>query len=119
MRLLLDAHISGRAVGKELAEHGHDVRAMDSEIELEGLPDSEVLELALSEGRVLVSANVKDFDPLLTEWAGEGRSHAGMILVPPSVRNEAFGALVTGIEDVLESAGQEHWIDRVEWLRKR
>lgn len=40
MRLLLDAHISGRA----LAEAGHDVRAMDSEQQLEGLLDRDVLE---------------------------------------------------------------------------
>lgn len=118
MRLLLDAHISGRVVGKALAENGHDVRAMDSEIELEGLPDPEVLEFAVSEGRVLVSANVKDFDPLLTQWAGEGRLHAGMMLVPPSVRNEAFGVLIAGIEETLKDADQEGWIDRVEWLKK-
>lgn len=118
MRLLLDAHVSGRAVGKALAENGHDVRAIDSEIELEGLPDEEVLELAFSEGRVLVSANVKDFDPLLTQWAGEGRSHAGMILVPTSVRNEDFGTLISGIEGTLEDVDQEGWINRVEWLRK-
>jgi len=31
MRLLLDAHISGRTVGKALTEGGHDVRALDSE----------------------------------------------------------------------------------------
>lgn len=43
MRLLLDAHISGRMVGKALIEGGHDVRALDSEIEFEGLPDPEVL----------------------------------------------------------------------------
>jgi hypothetical protein len=30
MRLLLDAHISGRAVGRALAEAGHDVRTLDS-----------------------------------------------------------------------------------------
>lgn len=118
MKILLDALISGRAVGTALAENGHEARAMDSEADLEGLPDEAVLELASSEGRVLVSANVKDFDPLLTQWAGEGRSHAGVILVPPSVRNEAFGALIAGIEDALEGTCQEDWIDRVEWLKK-
>lgn len=92
---------------------------MDSERDLEGLPDEEVLKLSASEGRVLVTANVKDFDPLLTQWAGEGRSHAGVILVPPSVRNEAFGALISGIETILEAADQEQWTNRVEWLKKR
>ena len=67
MRILLDAHISGRTEGKALAENGHEVRALDSEIELEGLPDPEVLELAASEGRILVTANIRDFEPLLRE----------------------------------------------------
>jgi hypothetical protein len=118
MRLLLDAHVSGRTVGKALIEGGHDVRALDSEIELEGLPDPQVLALAAAEGRVLVTANIRDFEPLLREWAGATRSHAGVILVPPSVRNQAFGVLISGVEETLAGTGQEDWIDRVEWLRR-
>jgi predicted nuclease of predicted toxin-antitoxin system len=118
MRLLLDAHISGRVVGKALSETGHDVRALDSEADLEGLADPEVLALAASEGRVLVSANIRDFEPLLAQWTGEGRSHAGVILVPASVRNEAFGVLISGIEKTIAMVDREPWIDRVEWLRK-
>jgi len=118
MRFLLDAHISGRTVGKALTEGGYDVRAIDSEIELEGLPDPKVLELAATEGRILVTANIRDFEPLLREWAGEGRSHSGVILVPPSVKNEAFGILISGVQKTLADINQEGWIDRVEWLRR-
>ena len=118
MRILLDAHISGRTVGKALMKGGHDVRALDSEIELEGLSDPEVLELAATEGRVLVTANIRDFEPLLREWAGESRPHAGVILVPSSVRNEAFGVLISGVEETLAGIRQEEWIDRIEWLRR-
>lgn len=118
MRILLDAHISGRTVGKALIEGGHDVRALDSEIELEGLSDPEVLELAAAEGRVLVTANIRDFEPLLREWAGERRTHAGVILVPSSVRNEAFGVLISGVGKTLADTTQDQWVDRVEWLRR-
>jgi predicted nuclease of predicted toxin-antitoxin system len=118
MKILLEAHISGRTVGKALIEGGHDVRALDSEPELEGLSDPEVLKLATAEGRVLVTANIRDFEPLLREWAGQSRSHAGVILVPPSVRNEAFGILISGMEETLAETGQEDWVDRVEWLRR-
>jgi len=118
MRILLDAHISGRTVGRALAKSGHDVRTLDSESALEGLGDPEVLELATAEDRVLVTANIRDFEPLLREWVGEGRSHAGMILVPSSVRNEAFAALISGIEKTLADTEQAEWVDRVEWLRK-
>ena len=115
---MLDAHISGRAVGRALTESGHEVRALDSEIELEGLSDPEVLELAATERRVLVTANIRDFEPLLRQWAGEDRSHAGVILVPASVKNEAFGVLISGIQNTLADITQEGWIDRVEWLRR-
>lgn len=118
MRLLLDAHVSGKTVGRALARGGHNVRALDSEIELEALADPEVLELAAGEGRVLVTANIRDFEPLLREWAGEGKSHAGVILIPPSVRNEAFGVLISGIEETINNADQDGWPNRVAWLRK-
>ena len=118
MRILLNAHISGRTVGKALIEGGHDVRALDSEMELEGLSDPEVLELAATEGRVLVTANIRNFEPILREWAGESRSHAGLILVPSSVRNESFGVLISGVEETLMNTRQAGWVDRVEWLRK-
>ena len=118
MRILLDAHISGRTVGKALTENGHNVRAIDSEPELEGLSDPEVLELATAEGRILVTANIRDFEPLLREWAGESHSHTGVILVPSSVRNEAFSALISGVEETLADTGQEDWIDRAAWLQR-
>ncbi|MCA1717605.1 MAG: DUF5615 family PIN-like protein [Actinobacteria bacterium] len=118
MRLLLDAHISGRTVGRALVEGGQDVRALDSEVEFEGLSDPEVLELAAAEGRVLVTANIRDFEPLLREWAGESRSHTGVILVPSSVRNEAFGVLISGVEKTIADTTQEEWVNRVEWLRR-
>jgi hypothetical protein len=118
MRILLDAHISGRTVGKALTEGGHDVLALDSEIELEGLSDPEVLGLAAAEGRGLVTANIRDFEPILREWGGESRSHAGVILVPSSVRNEAFGVLIWGVEETIADTGQEEWVDRVEWIRR-
>lgn len=118
MRILLDAHISGRTVGKALTEDGHDVRALDSEIELEGLSDPEVLGLAAAESRVLVTANIRDFEPLLREWAGESRTHPGVILIPSSVRNEDFGVLISGVRKTIADTTQETWVNRVEWLRR-
>ncbi len=76
----------GRLTSQTL-EGGHDVQALDSEVELEGLSDPEVLELAAIEGRVLVTANRRDFESLLREWTGENRSRAGVILEPISVRS--------------------------------
>ena len=55
----------------------------------------------------MVTANIRDFEPILREWAGESRSHAGVILVPSSVRKEAFGVLISGVEETLVDGRQE------------
>lgn len=74
--------------------------------------------MAAAEGRVLVTANIRDFEPLLREWAGEGRSQSGVILVPSTVRNEAFSVLISGIQRTLAGAEQAAWADRVAWLQR-
>ena len=94
------------------------MRALDSEAELEGLTGPELQELPVAKRRVLVTANIRAIEPLLREWAGASRSHAGVMLVPPSVRKEAFRVLISGVEETLADIGQEEWVDRLAWLRK-
>jgi hypothetical protein len=111
MRLLLDAHVSGPSVGGPLRERGHDVRALDQEPEHEGLDDEEVLGLASEDGRILVTHNVTDFPEILRDWAAEGRSHAGVILVY-GIKHSEFGLLLRGIERWLElRSTQGEWLD--------
>ena len=111
MRLLLDAHISGRSVGGPLRDNGHDVRTLDQEPELEGLDDEDVLALAVEDGRILVTHNVADFPELLREWAVGGRSHPGVILVY-GIEHSEFALIVRGIERWLElRPRQEDWVD--------
>jgi predicted nuclease of predicted toxin-antitoxin system len=97
VRLLLDAHVSGPRVGQRLAAAGHEVRALDQELALEGLDDDEVLALAVAEGRILVTHNVRDFPVILREWAAAERSHAGVILVY-GIDHREFDLIVRGIE---------------------
>lgn len=101
MRLLLDAHVSGPNVGRRLEESGHDVRALDQEPALEGLDDDEVLALAATEQRILVTHNVADFPRILREWAATQRVHAGVILVY-GIDHSEFALIMRGIERWLE-----------------
>jgi predicted nuclease of predicted toxin-antitoxin system len=111
MRFLLDAHVSGRRVGGPLRGNGHDVRALDQEPELEGLDDEDVLALASEDGRILVTHNVADFPEILREWAGGGRSHAGVILVY-GIEHSEFALILRGIERWLDLRPQpEEWLD--------
>jgi predicted nuclease of predicted toxin-antitoxin system len=101
VRLLLDAHVSGPRVGERLTGGGHEVRALDQELALEGLDDDDVLALAAADGRILVTHNVRDFPAILREWAAAARSHAGVILVY-GIDHREFDVIVPGIERCVE-----------------
>ena len=119
MRLLLDAHVSGPNVGRRLEESGHDVRALDQEPALEGLDDDEVLALAASEQRILITHNIADFPRILREWAAAQRDHAGVILVY-GIDHSEFALVVRGIERWLEQRpGQADWRDLPAVLDRR
>lgn len=100
MRLLLDANLSPRGIGEPLRRAGHDVLALASEPALEGLDDPDVLALATSENRILVTRNSRDFAPILREWAEAGRAHAGCVLIW-SLDHSQFSAIMTGLERLL------------------
>ena len=111
MQQLLDAHVSGPNVGRRLERNGHDVRALDQEPDLEGLDDDDVLALATSEQRILVTHNVADFPRILREWAAAQRTHAGVILVY-GIDHSEFTLIIRGIERWLElRADQADWND--------
>lgn len=112
MRLLLDAHLSGRMIGRHFRERNHDVRALDEHRELDGIDDPEVLTLATSEHRILVTHNVRDFPDILREWAEEGRPHAGCIVIV-GIQLGQFGLLIAAIEAGVERGpDQEGWTNR-------
>lgn len=111
MRLLLDANLSPRRIARPLRERGHDILALAESSEYEGLDDPDVLALAASERRILVTRNSRDFAPLLREWAESRRAHAGCILVW-TLRHDEFGAIVQGVERLLsERPRQQAWQD--------
>jgi predicted nuclease of predicted toxin-antitoxin system len=116
LRLLLDAHLSGRAIGKALRNAGHDVLALDEHRGLDALEDALVLELAAQEGRVLVTSNVRDFPDLLQQWAGEGRSHAGCIILVGCAQNE-FGVILRLLTRMIAARSeQSQWKDLAMFL---
>lgn len=111
MRFLLDAHVSGPRIGRQLKEAGHDVRALDQEQALEGLDDEEVLALASEEKRILVTHNVRDFPAILRDWGAAQRTHAGAILVY-GIDHREFNLIARGIERCLELHPEPaNWID--------
>ncbi len=114
MRLFLDAHVSGKRVGEALREAGHDVKAADA-AELEGWDDPDLFQLAATENRIFVTANVEHFVPLVQSWIGSGRTHAGLILLPHTLRHEHFGRIISRVSAKLSGTTQEDWENRTVW----
>jgi uncharacterized protein with PIN domain len=113
VRLLLDHHLSARNVGKPLRRAGHDVQALSQDASAQGLPDEQVLELAVAEQRILVTRNGRHFQPLLRDRAEAGRAHAGAILIW-TLDHAEFAAIVAGVERLLELYPAEgDWADLV------
>lgn len=119
MKFILDLHISGKAVGRPLAEAGHDVRATDAERKIfDRMKDEDLLALAAEDGRVLVTRNVRDFPAIAGRWHVEGRRHAGIIMIPSSIEHREFGAIVAGVEELLAGTTQPDWQNRFRWMRR-
>ena len=111
MRLLLDANLSPRRVASPLREIGHDVLALAEDAAYEGLSDPQVLELASTEKRILITRNSRDFAPIAREWAEAQRPHSGVILIW-TLDHSQFAATVTGIQRQLDLwPSQEQWTD--------
>jgi predicted nuclease of predicted toxin-antitoxin system len=111
LRLLLDANLSPRNIAAKLRAANHDVLALAEDATYEGLADPQVLELAASEQRVLITRNSRDFAPLARQWAEAARSHAGIILIWTLAHNQ-FAEIVADIErQIQQRPSQEQWRD--------
>jgi Domain of unknown function (DUF5615) len=111
VRLFLDAHISARRIATPLREQGHEVRAVDEERELDGLPDERLLELAVDETRALITFDVKDFTVIARRWAEAGKPHAGLGIVV-GIDHGEFGTILDVLSRELRMRPtQADWTD--------
>ena len=72
--------------------------------------------MACNDECILVTANVKHFYPILTEYGARGIDHHGAILVPYTVQTHDFGVILRGIRRLVAAYSQQEWFNRVEWL---
>ena len=82
VRLLLDEHYSA-GIARRLRANGHGVVAVAEDTELRAQPDAELFRYAASEGRRIVTENIKDFRRLLTHAYSTGEAVAQLLLVSP------------------------------------
>ena len=103
--LLLDEMFTDD-IAQQLRAKGYDVTSVVADPALIGLLDDQILAYATTEGRALVTANLKDFIPLDTRYRAADQSQAGLILIStktfpqnrgfPSAVATALAALLSG-----------------------
>ena len=119
MRLLLDEMFSP-LVAEELRARGHDVVAIKERDEWQSLPDPDVIALARTEKRAVVTANVRDFRPLHAELvAPGGEGHHGMIFFPGTLQptRAATGKIVEAlVARLAEYPGDDDLANGETWI---
>lgn len=119
MRLLLDEMLSP-AIARELRARGHDVQAIAEHPDRTALSDPEVMALARTERRAVVTNNVRDFRPLHAEAVTPGGSgHFGMIFVSGNYKRTKndIGRIAADLEKKLaQHPGDEDLANAEDWL---
>jgi hypothetical protein len=106
--LLLDEMFSD-AIAQQLRAKGYDVVSVVAHPDLVGLPDDQTLAYATTEGRALVTANIKDFMPLDSRYRAAGQAHPGLILVSTKTfpQDRGFTTAITAALEALLSGSHK------------
>lgn len=120
MKGLLDEHISP-SVARALRDRGYDVVAVAERQELRGADDRQVLLTAEAEGRVTVTADVRDFTRLGFDRLLNRRWHAGIVLASPTtfpLSDAGFGTLIRALEHLMTEKAVDDVSGEVIWLSR-
>ncbi len=118
MRLLLDEMWPPFAA-QALRRRGHDVAAVAERSDLRRQSDPVIIERALLEERVVVTADVGDYRRMAAQAAELGRLFPALILTSPEAwllgrdRTRAGGRLVNALDALLTCGAPvegEHWL---------
>jgi hypothetical protein len=120
LALLTDAHLSPQVAPQ--------VKARRPEISIFSLrnwrngallnaDDSDILTEAQTEGLTLVTYDQTTINPLLTQWAMEGRDHAGVIFVSRrSIAQSDIGGQVRALIALWDFSHSADWTNVVHYL---
>lgn len=119
MKLLLDEMLSP-AIARELRARGYDVQAVAGHPDREALPDPDVMTLARTERRAIVTNNVGDFRLLHVDAVTPGGpGHFGMIFMAGNYRRTKsdIGRIIAALEAVLtQYPGDDDLANGETWL---
>lgn len=109
--LYADVHVPGPAI-QQLRRRGVDVLAA-TEAGTHEMPDDELLTLATSLQRVMVTQDIR-FRVLAEGWQRTGRQFAGLVFAHQ--RRVSFGELIVDLELIAKATDAAYWENRIEQL---
>jgi len=114
LKLLLD-EMYPSLIARELRARGHDVASVH-ESPGSGTSDEQVLDYARSEGRAVLTENVRDYRPLVEALLAAGDSHGGIVFTTDKrwPRSDP-GSLITALDGLLVSTPEQP-VDAEFWL---
>ena len=89
-----------------LRDQGHDVRTADEERELDGFTDEELLTIAATEKRILITFDVHDYPVIARRWAEARRTHAGCAIVV-GINHGEFAAILDTLASALATRSRQ------------
>jgi predicted nuclease of predicted toxin-antitoxin system len=97
MRFYLDDDVTSPRILEAARHLGIEATGSD-ECGLRGADDAKHWRFAATEARCVVTRNYGDFSRLTQRALQEGTPHAGVLFVPSSLPNEAFGAIARALK---------------------
>lgn len=113
IRLYIDEDAAEHAVVDALRQRGIDLLTV-AEAAMESENDESQLLLASSQGRSLYTLNVGDYCALHKRFLSEGKSHAGIIVIPR--QRYSVGDKIRRLIHLVSSSTAEDMQDRLEFL---
>lgn len=123
MKLVLDEMWSP-AIATELRRRGCDVVAAKeaAQSHYQHLTDTEFFHLAQAEGRIVLTDNIKDFEPIVRGYELRGEVYAGVIYTTRSQFDRSdpriIGLMVRALEQLLASSAEDQLSNRRHFLQR-
>jgi hypothetical protein len=109
--LYADVHVPGPIIW-QLRARGVDILAATEE-QTNELPDDELLTLATSQSRVVVTQDIR-FRVMAEDWQRSGRTFAGLVF--GHQRYISFGQMISDLDLIAKATDPDYWRNRVEQL---
>jgi Domain of unknown function (DUF5615) len=119
VKLLLDKMLTPD-IARQLRARGHDVESVAGHPGWEGLTDSQIMVVARTERRAIVTNSLRDCRPLHSEAITPGgNGHFGMIFIPGNYRRTKAdtGRIIAALEvQLAEHPGEADLANGEAWL---